>query len=34
MLAETMEDYVFASVEAAYESLVEQAQMGFMASGG
>ena len=34
MVAETMEEYLLASVEAAYKNPGEQAPMGFMASGG
>ena len=34
MLAEAMEDYALASKDAAYEDQGEQAQMGFMATGG
>ena len=34
MVVETMEEYVLASVEEAYENPGEQAPMGFMASGG
>ena len=34
MVAEAMEEYALASAEAAYEDTMEQAPMGFMATGG